>query len=88
MEDPRKTLAFALEKYPERLEIAPIERFVLEAARQNPRRPAFVKVAVPDELVKNLRGRAEDRDQIYLVRVPRDLRDRAESPIILPGEAG
>lgn len=86
MNDPRKTLAFALEKYPERLEIAPVDQLLLETTRQNARRPAFLKVAVPDEMVKNLRGRPEDRDLVLLVRVPRDLGERAQSPIILPGE--
>ena len=83
-----QTLRFALEKYPEKVEIAPIHGLVMDSARQNSKRPAFVKLAVPDELVKSLRGSRETTDIVLLVRLPREIEDRAESPIILPGEVG
>jgi hypothetical protein len=83
-----KLLRFALEKYPEKVEIAPIEQLAVDSARQNPKRPAYVKLAVPDEVVKALRGSRESRDMVLLVRVPRDIQERAESPIVLPGEVG
>lgn len=86
MDDPRRILAFALEKYPERLELVPVDELVMESARQNEKRPAFVKLAVPDELVKSLRGGREERDLVLLVRVPREITGRAESRIVLPGE--
>lgn len=86
MDDPRKLLAYALETYPERVELAPVEQLVLESARQNPKRPAYLKLAVPDELVKQLRGRRPAQDLVLLVRLPREVVERAESPIILPGE--
>lgn len=88
MDDPRKLLAYALETYPERVELAPVERLVMESARQNPKRPAYLKLAVPDELVKQLRGRRPAQDLVLLVRLPREVVERAESPIILPGEEG
>jgi hypothetical protein len=86
MDDPRRTLAFALEKYPERVEMVPVDELVMESARQNEKRPAFLKLAVPDELVKALRGGREERDLLLLVRVPREVSGRAESRIVLPGE--
>jgi hypothetical protein len=68
------------------VEVAPVAELIVEAARRNDKRPAFVKLAVPDELVKNLRGASGERDVVLLVRVPRELAARAESRIILPGE--
>ncbi len=86
MQNPRKALAYALEKYPERVEMVPLERLVTESARQNPKRSAYVKLDVPDEVVKGLRGREETKDLILLVRVPREILERSESLIVLPGE--
>jgi hypothetical protein len=86
MDNPRNALAFALEKYPERVEMVPLQELVTESARQNPKRPAYVKLAVPDDVVKGLRGRPEETDLVLLVRVPRQVLERQESLIILPGE--
>jgi hypothetical protein len=91
MQNPRKALSYALEKYPERVEMVPIEQIVTDSARQNPKRPAYVTLAVPDEIVKNLRGGRsgrgnEDRDLVLLVRVPKEVLERSESLIVLPGE--
>ena len=88
MEDLLKTLRFALEKYPQRVELAPVRDLILDSARQNDRRPAFVKLALPDEVVKALRGKRDQGDQILLVRIPGDVGDRVESRIVLPGEVG
>lgn len=88
MQNPRKALSYALEKYPERVEMVPIEQIVTDSARQNPKRPAYVTLAVPDEIVKNLRGGrgGEERDLVLLVRVPKEVLERSESLIVLPGE--
>ena len=86
MDPAKKQLAFALEKYPDRVEVAPLASLVIDAARQNPKRPAYVKLAVPDELVKGLRGAREAADLFLLVRVPRQILERAQSRIVLPGE--
>ena len=87
MDDLRKALTWALEKYPERVELMAMQELVLESARQNPKRPAYVKLAVPDDLVKSLKGApSDDRDLVLVVRVPREVLQRAESRIILPGE--
>jgi hypothetical protein len=91
MQNPRKALSYALEKYPERVEMVPIEQLVTDSARQNAKRPAYVTLSVPDEIVKNLKGSRsgrgdEDRDLVLLVRVPKEILERSESLIVLPGE--
>jgi hypothetical protein len=86
MDDPKHALGFALEKYPERVEMVPLHEIVMESARKNDKRPAYAKIALPDEVVKGLRGRAEEGDLVLLVRVPREVLERKESRIILPGE--
>ncbi|MCH7664391.1 MAG: hypothetical protein IH936_00465 [Acidobacteria bacterium] len=80
------TLMFALEKYPERVSAIPVERLLMDSARKNAKRPAYVKLAVPDELVKALRGSAERNDMVLLVSVPREIETRANSRIVLPNE--
>ena len=80
-----RALAFALEKYPEQVGILPVASLVMDMARQNSKRPAYLKIAVPDEVVQDLRGSRES-DMLLLVTVPRETADRAESPIVLPEE--
>jgi len=84
--NPMKALSYALEKYPERVEIVPVEQLVTDSARQNAKRPAYVTLAVPDEVVKSLKGGRDDRDLVLLVRVPKEILERSESLIVLPGE--
>ena len=84
-------MSYALEKYPERVEMVPIEQLVTDSARQNAKRPAYVTLSVPDEIVKSLKGGRggrgdEDRDLVLLVRVPKEILERSESLIVLPGE--
>lgn len=88
MDDPKKILTFALEKYPERVEVVPMAQLAMDSARQNPRRPAYVKLAVPDAVVKGLRGSQKGGDLTLVVHVPREILERSESRIILPGEVG
>ena len=85
-EELKSALAFAIEKYPHQVELAAVEDLPLDSARQTDKRPAYLKLAVPDETVKTLRGRRTPTDHLLLVRVPRALADRAASPIILPNE--
>lgn len=87
MQNPMKSLAYALEKYPERVEMVPLRDLMTESARQNEKRPAWVKLNVPDEIVKQLRGRKDDdSDLVMLIRVPREVLQRQDSLIVLPGE--
>lgn len=87
MQNPLKTLLYALDKYPERVAMIPIQELLVESARQNDKRQAYVKLQVPDEVVKGLRGsRAEEKDLVMLVIVPKEVQQRSESLIVLPGE--
>jgi hypothetical protein len=86
MQNALKSLVYALEKYPERVELVPVEDLVTDSARQNAKRPAYVTLSVPDEVVKSLKGRREDKDLLLLVRVPKEILERSESLIVLPGE--
>jgi hypothetical protein len=86
MQNPLKALTYALEKYPERVELVPIGELVTDSARQNAKRPAYMTLAVPDEVVKSLKGNRDDRDLVLLVRVPKEILGRSESLIVLPGE--
>lgn len=87
MHDPVEALVFALQKYPERVEMVPLADLVEESARAKPNRMAYVKINVPDELVKALRGDPEkSRSQYFVVSIPKDVQERSESLIILPGE--
>ena len=79
-------MTYALEKYPERVELVPLEQLVTDSARQNAKRPAYVTLSVPDEVVKSLKGNRDDRDLVLLVRVPKEILERSESLILLPGE--
>ncbi len=86
MDRPIEQLVYALDKYRERVEVAPISSLLLDSARQNSKRSAYVKLAVPDEMVKALRGSRTQDDLVLLVRVPKEIQERADSPIVLPGE--
>jgi hypothetical protein len=79
-------LFLALERFPQRVEVSRLAELVLDSGRANARRPAYVQIAVPDEVVKDLRGSPDRGDLLFLVRVPREVVERAESRIVLPGE--
>lgn len=81
-----KTLTYALESHPHQVEVVDMRRLVMESARQNPKRPAYVKLALPDDMVQSVRGRPEAGDTVLVVRIPKDVTDRQESNIILPGD--
>jgi hypothetical protein len=79
-------LFLALQKFPQRVEITPVADLLRDSGRANDRRPAYIELAVPDDVVKDLRGSQERADLLFLVRVPRAVIERAESRIVLPGE--
>ena len=87
MEDLVKKLQFALDKYSQQVELVEVADLLLDSARQNEKRPAFVKLALADELVKSLRGQRQQQDVLLLVRIPGEVLERSESRIVLPGEA-
>lgn len=79
-------LAYAWEKCPHRLSIYDLSALLVEGARKNDKRPAWLKVMVPDDVVKNLWGKEGLRDEYLIVRIPREISERSNSLIILPNE--
>ena len=49
---------------------------------------SLADAASVEDLVKQLRGRDQERDLVLLLRVPKEVLQRADSPIVLPGEEG
>lgn len=80
-----KKLKEFLEKFPNAVEIVPLESVVADSTRGSADRPGSLKLAVPDSVVKNLRGDPAKRDTFLLVHIAHDLIEREASPIILPG---
>jgi hypothetical protein len=80
-----KKLKEFLEKFPNAVEVVPLETMVTDSTRGTADRPGALKLTVPDAVVKNLRGDPAKRDVFLLVRIPRELVEREASPIILPG---
>lgn len=80
-----KRLKEFLEKFPNAVEIVPMESIVIDSTRGTADRPGSLKLAMPDAVVKNLRGDPAKRDIFLLVHIPHDLVEREASPIILPG---
>ena len=64
----------ALEKFPQRVEITPAADLLLDSRRANPKHPASIELAVPDEVVKDLRG-SPDRGDLLFLPSPADLPD-------------
>jgi len=80
-----KKLMTLLEKYPNAVEIVPVEEALLDSARGSGDKPGILKLAAPDAVIKNLKGDPDRRDAFLLVHIPREILRREESPIILPG---
>jgi|GEM_PF-4753669 hypothetical protein len=82
--DAKKLMTF-LEKFPNAVEIVPVEEILLDSARSGGEAHGYLKLAAPDGMVKNIKGDPARRDTYLLVHIPNDIIRREESPIILPG---
>jgi hypothetical protein len=82
--DAKKLVTF-LEKFPNAVEIVPLEEILLDSARAGGEAHGTLKLAAPDSMVKNIKGDPARRDTYLLVHIPHDILRREESPIILPG---
>ncbi|MEJ5166584.1 MAG: hypothetical protein WHV67_06115, partial [Thermoanaerobaculia bacterium] len=51
-----------LQKNKDLIEIVELEKVMVDSSRGKEGSPGYVKIAVPDEIVKNLRGVPEKRD--------------------------
>lgn len=54
------------------IEILPV--WVMDTGRLNEKRPAYVKMAVPDDYVKNLKG-DQPQDIYLMLKVPHDVHE-------------
>lgn len=79
---PEKLIEY-LQKNKEMIEIVELEKVLVDSTRGKENAPGLLKIAVPDEIVKNLRGIPEKRDLILLIRIPNDIKKKMESPIII-----
>lgn len=85
-DDPLQSLVYVLENHPNQMEVVDAGDLLMESARQNPKRPAYVKLAVPDKVVKSLRGKRGQGDRVLMVVLPKETLERKDSRIILPGD--
>lgn len=72
-----------LQKYQNSIEIIEIEKILLDSTRGKEGKPGTIKIAVPDEVVKNLRGSKEKRDLTLILIIPNEIKKKMESPIII-----
>ena len=59
---------------------------IMDMARQNDKRPAWLKLAVPDDFVKNMKGRPNLLAAYALLKIPREVVEKHNSPILDPSE--
>lgn len=78
-----KNLLTLIESYPQLSHVYPM--MLMKAVRQNDKRPAYLVIAVPDDVVKNINGDDNKRDSFALLRVTKQASDLSKQRIILPG---
>lgn len=66
-------LVHALKKFPETIDINTIGNLLVNAARQNDKRPAFFQLVVQDDWVKNVYGHEDLQDVFIIARIPREV---------------
>ena len=54
------------------IEWLPVGQLLMDSAKRNDKRVAYIKVGVPNDWVVNLQGHPDLLDQFLLVRVPRE----------------
>lgn len=79
-----KLLLTAIRDHVERLSVFQIGGLLMDAARQNDKRPAYIKVATLDSVVMNLKGSDNLRDEYLFVRIPREVVDWVKQPATAP----
>lgn len=80
--EPEKLIEY-LQKFKNSIEILEIEKLILDSTRGKEGKPGSLKIAISDEIVKNLRGSLEKKDLILLIRIPNEIKKKMESPIII-----
>ena len=59
---------------------------LMDVARSNDKRPAWMKLAVPDEFIKNMKGSPFLMDAYAIIKIPREVVERFNSPIVDPAD--
>ena len=76
--------AYALADHPDKVEAGSMLGAIIDVARQNDKHPAWVKVVVGDDLVKNIKGNEKLKNAYIMLKIYREVIDRANSPLVLP----
>ncbi len=85
---PPDLLTYALENYPSSCKVEDARNHYADSKRGKDGVPGTVTLYVPDEILMALRGPvADERFKMLLVAVPREVEERSQSLIVLPGEA-
>lgn len=71
-------LLHVLDKNPASMQIVPVYPNIADHARQNDRHPAWVKINVPDEWVKNMQGYDNLKNLYLVIKIDRDELDTFE----------
>lgn len=73
-----------LTQHQSNVDVVPLGLLAPEFVRQNDVRPAQLRLHVPDDWVKNLKGKVKLMDAYILIRIDRERVDRFNSPLVLP----
>lgn len=79
-----RSLLTALRTHPDEVGVAAVNQWTRGSRRAGTGKAASIEIEVEDELVVNLRGDAERRDLLVLVRIPRAVVERLQR-VIIPG---
>jgi hypothetical protein len=77
--DPREDLDYAISHHPRELQITRMDDLAADWRRAprdrqgNPMGHGGVRLELPDEMVRNLRGPESDRDLVVLIRIPNNV---------------
>lgn len=80
-----QVLTYAVRDHLDKLECLTLGQMMPDdsfAARQNDKRPAYFNCCVPDSWVKNLKNSEKLQDAWIMVRIPREVIQEMEKPLI------
>lgn len=86
-----RVLLFAAQNYPEAVSIADARAILVGGARGNDQQevPGRIDLQVSDEIVRSLTGQpGKAKWKVLVVAINTEAVERAQSPIVLPGELG
>ncbi len=78
-----EVMAQALRRHSDRVAMVPFEEALLDAFQGSPNRPPAVLVAVPEQVVRNIKGDPAQRYHYYILAIPPDVWDQCKTPVVL-----